>query len=184
MDGVMHACSNGLSSASALFSGGRIVLLILSVMALLLQAETAAPPSGPQKARILGNPAQWFSADHYPAEAAAARKAGRVSTILRVDDHGAVAGCTISTSSGFAPLDKGTCDLIVQHLSFSPATDSAGKPIASDYPLSVTWHLAINFARETSPTCPTLLPITPETAALSQEQIDQMHLPPDMRLCA
>jgi protein TonB len=116
-------------------------LLILLIAALTVQAEEAPARAVVQKAQILGNPAKWFGPKYYPAEAEAARKQGRVATILRVDEQGAVAECRISQSSGFEPLDRGTCDLVVAHIDFSPAKDGNGKPVASDYPLSVTWYL-------------------------------------------
>lgn len=117
-------------------------MLILLVAALMFQAEGAAAPAPAQKPKLRGNPAKWFGARYYPAEAVAARKQGLVATILRVDEQGAVAECTISQSSGFDPLDQGTCDLIVEHVSFYPAKDDAGQPVASEYPLRVTWYLA------------------------------------------
>jgi protein TonB len=116
-------------------------LLILLIAALMFQAEGAAAPAPPQKAKIRGNPAKWFGRKAYPPEARAARKQGLVATILRVDEQGAVAECRISESSGFEPLDRRTCDLAIEHLSFSPAKGDTGKPVASDYPLWVTWYL-------------------------------------------
>ena len=116
-------------------------MLILVIAALMFQAEGAAAPAPAQKAKIQGNPGKWFGRKSYPAEARAARKQGLVATILRVDEQGTVAECRISESSGFEPLDRGTCDLAIEHLSFSPAKDHTGKPVASDYPLWVTWRL-------------------------------------------
>nr|WP_317893544.1 energy transducer TonB [uncultured Sphingomonas sp.] len=149
---------------------------ILLMLALLIQAE-GKPPEANRKAQLLGDMADWFSVSTYPRKAKAARQSGRVATLVRVDEHGAVAGCSITKSSGFAPLDEGTCELIVQHLSFSPATDDAGKSIASDYPLHITWRLPGDSE------CTKLVRITPETTGLSQEEIDRMHLPRGAKFC-
>jgi protein TonB len=140
MDETARTCSTHVWRRG-LSPWGKDGLLILLIAALGFQAEGAAAPAPAQKAKIRGNPAKWFGANYYPAEAKAARKQGLVATILRVDEQGAIAECKISQSSGFDPLDRGTCDLIVEHLSFSPAKDDTGRPVATDYPLRVTWYL-------------------------------------------
>ena len=120
-------------------------MLILSIAALMFQAQAAdaaAQADAPaKKVRFRGNPGRWFGRDNYPAAAVAARKEGLVAMILRVDEQGGVSDCRIVQSSGFDPLDQGTCDLVIKHVAFHPPKDSAGQPVASDYPLKVTWYL-------------------------------------------
>lgn len=86
-----------------------------------------------------GNLARYFGADSYPAAALENGVSGRVVAVLQIDAAGAVAACRIVASAGPA-LNEGTC-ATVRRVRFRPATDAAGKPVASLYILPVRWML-------------------------------------------
>ncbi|WP_260583078.1 energy transducer TonB [Sphingopyxis sp. PET50] len=58
-----------------------------------------------------------------------------------VETSGRATRCRVSRSSGDASLDATTCRLIEERFRFRPATDPAGRAIASDYGWRQTWWL-------------------------------------------
>ena len=92
-------------------------------------------------AGLRGDPAQFFGSDDYPAEALRAVQEGRVVAKLWIDAKGKVASCTVVGSSGSAALDAQTCRIALDKVTFTPATDEQGKPIAATYTLPVRWVL-------------------------------------------
>ena len=112
---------------------------LLAAAALLV-----ATPAGAQRsmgAIPASNPGDWFSPDNYPKEAIRAVRQGRVVVRLGIDSTGAVATCSVRTSSGTTTLDEGTCAIAREHGRFNPATDGKGRPIAGTYLLPVNWKL-------------------------------------------
>ena len=81
------------------------------------------------------------SGDDYPPEAQMADEQGTVDVLVKVDESGKVADCTIQGSSGSAALDSQTCSLFWLRAKFAPARDEAGKPVVSAYSRKITWRL-------------------------------------------
>jgi protein TonB len=115
------------------------VIEIFIAMALAAgPVEGASPPEPVAGASV----ASLFSADDYPAGAAARGEQGNVQVVIHVDDKGAVSSCEIKTSSGYPELDTQTCNIIARRAKFEPARNSNGEPVASEITKTIDWRLA------------------------------------------
>lgn len=112
---------------------------------LLPPPPIAAPPAAivlpPQAAAPKGNPAKWFGADAYPAEAIRNEEEGRTVSRILIGRDGRVRSCGIVTSSGYPRLDAATCDILVRRGAFEPARDAAGRAIEATRQMPVRWVL-------------------------------------------
>lgn len=95
----------------------------------------------PRPPRFTNRDAVFGSAD-YPPAALRAGASGTVAIRLAVSETGAVTGCAISRSSGFAILDEETCRLATARAQVTPATDADGKPVPGELHTRMTWKLA------------------------------------------
>lgn len=75
----------------------------------------------------------------YPAAGRDARAGRQVVIVLRVDADGKVSDCRVHQPSGNDEADALTCRLARQRFRFRPATDAAGRPVASDYGWQQRW---------------------------------------------
>jgi len=89
----------------------------------------------------LTSPSTWIEPDDYPASAVAAEHEGATTVALEVDEHGRPSACTVASSSGYAQLDDLTCTLLVERARFTPATDDAGRAVASIFAQRVAWRI-------------------------------------------
>lgn len=80
-------------------------------------------------------------ADNYPPAALRAEVQGRVGFSLDISPAGRVIGCLITSSSGNAELDAGTCSLMMRLVQFKPATDATGQPVVGHWASAVNWVL-------------------------------------------
>lgn len=94
---------------------------------------------GPLAAHRL--PAQFMTADDYPASALRSGATGRVVAEWEVAEDGAVEGCRVIQSSGSTALDNATCRLATSRLRYDPARDAGGRPIRSADSQRVDWVL-------------------------------------------
>lgn len=101
---------------------------------------------GERRSAVLLNLDQVVSSDDYPPQASMADEQGTAAILVKVDEAGRVADCTIEQSSGSATLDTQTCRLFWLHARFTPARDEAGKPVVSVYSRKITWRLEGDFA--------------------------------------
>ena len=157
----------GRQTAAVLAIGAVLVIAILIWIGLVVSEEwvrlgqfahriaaEATPSPQPDRKRSVdrddaiaprpvdaGNPASWFSADSYPLDAQQRGEQGRVVVSLRIDPAGKVRSCRVTTSSGFASLDGGTCRIAMARGRAIPARDAKGKPIWSSMTLPVRWVL-------------------------------------------
>ena len=83
----------------------------------------------------------WIYVEDYPGAERKQRNEGTVTYLLTVSDKGKTTGCRILHSSGFAGLDKATCDLLQRRSSFYPARDAAGGAVASHFADHFTWQV-------------------------------------------
>src|SRR6185312_1055615 len=102
-------------------------------------AFVAAAVTDPPKATAI-DPASWFSADDYPAEAQRKGIEGRSGFEVDVDTQGKPTACRITHSSGSPILDQTTCDVVLKRAQFEPAM-SHGHAVAGRYSQTATWKL-------------------------------------------
>lgn len=114
--------------------------IVLGATLALWLASGPAVQEPVTKPRLIGNPGVFFGPDSYPPAARRANEAGRVSMKLRVGADGRVTNCDV-TSQPIPNLDADTCAIALAKLTFEPARDAVGKPVSSDYPLSILWQL-------------------------------------------
>lgn len=92
-----------------------------------------------------GTKAVWRSGTirdrDYPRDASRAKAGGNVEVRFTIEASGRVSACRVTRSSGDASLDRTTCDLIEERFRFKPATDAAGRPVASPYGWRQSWWL-------------------------------------------
>lgn len=77
----------------------------------------------------------------YPKAASRAKIGGEVEVRFTIQPTGRVTACRVTRSSGDPALDSTTCRLIEERFLFRPATDAAGRPIASSYGWRQNWWL-------------------------------------------
>ncbi len=95
----------------------------------------------PVGARAKGNPSRWVTNDDYRNRWILEEMAGTARFSLSIDARGKVTGCTITRSTGHAPLDAATCDLVTKRARFDAARDNTGKPVAGSYNGVITWQI-------------------------------------------
>lgn len=96
----------------------------------------------PRRLPLSGSLQGLISSDDYPAEALDRNEQGTVGIRLHVNAAGEVSDCVVEKSSGFAILDRTTCDLVRRRAKFEPARDRDGGPIASETGSQITWQIA------------------------------------------
>lgn len=95
----------------------------------------------PVGARAKGNPGKWVTTDDYRTRWILEEMTGTARFSLAIDARGKVTGCTITRSTGHAPLDTATCDLVTKRARFDAARDNTGKPVAGSYTGVITWQI-------------------------------------------
>lgn len=95
----------------------------------------------PVGARPKGNAGRWVTNDDYRTRWIMEEMEGTARFALSIDANGKVSGCTITRSTGHAPLDTATCDLLSKRARFDAARDSTGKAVPGNYSGSVTWRI-------------------------------------------
>jgi protein TonB len=93
----------------------------------------------PRAARPIGNPANWVSTNDYPARDLREGNQGTTGFELTVGTDGRVVACQVIRSSGFAGLDKATCDALSRRARFTPASDASGAKVTGRYASSIRW---------------------------------------------
>lgn len=92
-----------------------------------------------------GTKAVWVSGTirnrDYPRDASRARIGGDVEVRFTIQPTGRVDNCRVTRSSGDVSLDATTCRLIEERFRFRPATDAAGRAVASQYGWRQSWWL-------------------------------------------
>jgi protein TonB len=100
-----------------------------------------SPALDPIAAIPRNNPANWVTADDYRPSWINSEMVGTARFRLQISADGRVDSCTITGSSGYAALDKATCELITRRARFDPARDSSGAKVGGIYSSSVRWQL-------------------------------------------
>jgi len=113
-----------------------VMLLALGV---LLAASSPAAADSPNQ--------DGFLASHYPPTALKNGEEGRVGFSVDIDEQGRIEKCAITRSSGYATLDRETCDFIVQFAGFGPVRDASGKAQRVTQNGIIDWKLPAGVAR-------------------------------------
>jgi TonB family protein len=111
-----------------------------AAVAVLLLTTSAAPAPEPAPASR-GTLAELFSDADYPMAALRRHEQGKVDFRLDIDSAGAVAGCTVTHSSGSASLDEATCRILRERARFSPARDSDGNAVPDTFEGHIIWRI-------------------------------------------
>lgn len=101
----------------------------------------SASPFDPVGARPRGNPGKWVTNNDYRSRWIMEELSGTARFTLAIDASGKVTGCTVTRSTGHAPLDAATCDLVTKRARFEAARDGNGKPVAGSYSGTITWRI-------------------------------------------
>lgn len=132
-----------------------LLLLLLQIETRSVVTRPVPPPAGPIAAppiRIAppdeawpavsaGKPISapdWADYRLYPPAALELDQQGRVAVDSLVSPEGVPVACRVRSSSGYAELDVGTCN-IMNLLRFAPARDAEGNPVPSVYRRSFLW---------------------------------------------
>ena len=104
-------------------------------------APPPPPPAMLKRASPRGSPQSWVTNDDYPPGAIWNYQQGTTGFRLRIDAAGRVIGCTVTSSSGSAPLDDATCTLLRRRARFYPAENLDGVKVESDWSSRFRWTL-------------------------------------------
>lgn len=85
-----------------------------------------------------------FSSDDYPSQAWSRNQQGTTAIILLIDELGRLRDCMVEQTSGIATLDISACLIIRKRGKFSPALDSAGKPVKGAFSQRIKWVMPGN----------------------------------------
>jgi len=99
-------------------------------------------------------PLPWFEFTDYPMKAFEKKAEGVTRFELLVAPDGAVADCSVVSSSGHPDLDKATCFLATKRVKFNPARGESGMPVWGVYRSQALWALPEN--RLSAPPAPDL----------------------------
>ena len=119
--------------------------------ALLALAASTEPGPVEQSSPVGGSLTGIFKVDDYPADALDLNQQGSVGVLVRVDPKGAVSDCIVTSSSGSPALDAQTCRVVWLRAKFTPARDTAGRPIASTYQQRIHWGIGDDEGQTSDP---------------------------------
>ena len=105
-------------------------------IALVLGAAAGVAAATPAKLRSGG----ILPAD-YPVDALAARAEGMTAIRYTVHEHGRVASCAVTATSGHASLDRAACAIVQRRYRFSPARAADGTLVSDSRSDLIAWTL-------------------------------------------
>lgn len=103
-----------------------------------------ASPSEQWPVRVAGTPLtapDWSDYRLYPPAALDLEQEGRVGVETLIGGDGVPRACRVVRSSGYAELDRGSCNL-TNLLRFEPIRDGDGRPLQSVYRRTFLWLLS------------------------------------------
>lgn len=95
----------------------------------------------PRAAKPRNAPGSWATTNDYPTSDMRQGNQGLTRFRLSVGTDGRVMDCQVTGSSGFASLDRATCDKVSSRARFEPATDSSGAKVPGTYSGSIRWQI-------------------------------------------
>jgi TonB family protein len=102
------------------------------LLSLISGTVVAATPVTPQP---------WFEFHDYPMKAFERNSEGITGFELLISPDGAVASCSVTSSSGDADLDKTSCFLATKRAKFRPARNSDGQAVWGTYRTEALWAI-------------------------------------------
>ena len=117
--------------------------VVLASVSAALVAAAAGSGSGPAN--------QDFMSRHYPPGALAKGEEGQVGFQVDLSDEGRIEQCAITKSSGYATLDRETCDFIVQYMRLGAVRDSEGNKQRATTTGLINWKLPAGVRKSSEP---------------------------------
>ena len=116
-----------------------ISLLILASIPAITSSVAAAPGVETQLVQQSAN--GEFLIRNYPPGAIKRGEQGKVGFKLTIEPDGSLGTCDVTESSGFASLDKETCEIILRHARLKPVRNSDGRAIRAAQSGFIVWRL-------------------------------------------
>lgn len=115
-----------------------IGLLVLAPSLASAAATFSAPTTAPT---VRQSGRGEFMTRHYPPVARARGEQGQVSFEITVDPDGFLSSCVITKTSGYANLDRETCDFLIKYARPKPARNADGRAIQVTQQGHINWRL-------------------------------------------
>lgn len=136
-------------------------LVITAALALSLQAASATEPPGTDAAPLDPGVASStiivdnaYVAAAYPRESMRRGEEGDVQLRVTIDDTGDLMGCAVVRSSGYAALDRASCDVMIFNGRFEPVVDDRGQRVRGMRDGMIAWRLPDGSRRPDTPPPP------------------------------
>ena len=114
-------------------------ILLCAAGALLAATSASAQEPAPSGIKEAGAMSLPLSA--YPAKARKKGQEGEVGYRVDVNAEGELRSCEIIKSSGHSVLDQATCELMIQHVKFTPDVNAQGRSLESIIQGTIVWKL-------------------------------------------
>ncbi|MEM7687853.1 MAG: energy transducer TonB [Pseudomonadota bacterium] len=115
--------------------------LAFCAAALVLGSASLAEPAPAKRKPVPLDPQTWIAPEIIEARACRGERCfvGFVGYTLLVNREGRATDCAVTRTSGDTVLDIETCNLLLRHARFEPATNAKGEPVKGRYASAVTW---------------------------------------------
>jgi len=142
------------------------IYLLASILAAAPSSGTSAPSRESPSVRRAAN--GEFITKHYPYQALTKGEYGKVSFEVTIEPDGALGSCEVTGSSGFATLDRETCEFIVKYAKLKPVLNAEGRAARAVQQGFVNWQLPAGARKAPTP------------ASLGKIRLDRFGKPIDM----
>src|SRR4029078_921377 len=115
------------------------LLLLASITPMLWQMGSGAPAAKDQMVQDARN--GEFRWKYSPAGALKRGEQGRVAFKLTIEPTGTISTCDVTESSGFAALDKETCEIMALYARVAPIRNADGRGIRAVQDGFIVWKL-------------------------------------------
>jgi TonB family protein len=112
---------------------------LASVLATATSSLSGAPNADPPSVRRLAN--GEFITRHYPYEALKKGEQGKVAFEVTIEPDGALSSCAVTGSSGFATLDRETCEFMTKYARLQPVRNAEGRAVRAAQQGYINWQL-------------------------------------------
>ena len=110
---------------------------MLDVLLVILATATAPTPAP----AAVASSNREFMESNYPRPSLELGQQGPVGFEVTVERDGFMSKCAIVDSSGFAELDRGTCEFLARYGKMRPGVDANGKALRSVIAGRINWRL-------------------------------------------
>jgi TonB family protein len=129
-------------------------MLLQYLLALILMTAgssvASAPNAEPPSVRRTTN--GEFITKHYPYGALTKGEQGKVSFEVTIEPDGALGSCEVTRSSGFATLDRETCEFITKYARLKPVRNTDGRAVRAVQQGFINWKLPHGARKVATPT--------------------------------